>query len=137
MEQHETQSHADAAALLLEALGRTIHELELWQLGNIKDAGTETAIRIGKAAIGQATAAGVAIIDVHALLAGRSQIASIWGIDDVISIRPDLSHEQAWEILLQAEKQHDANIGINWDVLSCHASHLCGDAPESAEAGEG
>lgn len=122
-----------AASALLEALERTIHELELWQLGNIKDEGTETAIRIGKAAIGQAKAAGVAVIDAHALLADRGQIASIWGIDDVLILRPDLSPEQAWEVLLFAEKRHDANTGINWEVLDCHASHLFGDAPEAVE----
>jgi hypothetical protein len=49
----------EAASALLGALGRTIHELELWQLGNIKDEGTEIAIRIGNAAVEQAAIAGI------------------------------------------------------------------------------
>ena len=129
----ETDQIRQAAQLLLEALERAIRELKLWQLGNIKDEGTESAIRIGNAAIEQATSAGVAIIHVQDLLAERGQIASIWGIDDVLILRPDLSLEQAWDVLQQAENYHDANIGINWEVLNCHASHLCGDAPEVAE----
>lgn len=123
-----------AAQLLLEALERAIRELKLWQVGNIKDEGSESAIRIGKAAIEQATSAGVAIINLYDLLAERGQIASIWSIDDVLSIRPDLSPEQAWDVLQQAEGNHDANIGINWEVLRFHAENLFGEAGESAEA---
>ena len=106
----------------------------------VKDA-LLAAYRAGAAA-GRATAAAntdgglpdPAGIDVHALLAPRRQIASIWSIGDVQEVRPDLTDDQAWEVLQQVERAHDATIGINWDVLSCHADMLHGDAPESNEA---
>jgi len=45
------------------------------------------------------------------------EIAIIWSVEDVLSIREDLTPEQALEVLEQAEHKHDASIGINWDVL--------------------
>ena len=60
-------------------------------------------------------------IDVHALLAARRQIASIWSIEDVQIVRSGLTDDQAWEVLQRVRKCHDATIGINWDVLKIHA----------------
>jgi hypothetical protein len=51
-------------------------------------------------------------------------IILIWATADVLSIRPDLTEEQAAEVLAAADRRHDANIGINWDVLECHAEWL-------------
>jgi hypothetical protein len=75
-------------------------------------------------------------IDVHALLAGRREIAVIWCIEDVQANRPDLTDDQCWEVLEAAKRYHDATIGINWDVLNCHAEMLFGYAPETDEAEE-
>ncbi len=47
-----------------------------------------------------------------------------WHIDDVKELRPDLSDAQAREVLERARDQHDASIGINWDVLGFHALFL-------------
>jgi len=33
-------------------------------------------------------------------------------------------------------RYHDATIGINWDVLSCHADMLFGFVPETADRPE-
>ena len=71
-------------------------------------------------------------IDIHSVLADRRQIAAIWSIEDVQAVRPDLSEEQCWEVLQAAYRHHDATIGINWDVLGCHAEMLFGDAPDAA-----
>ena len=49
------------------------------------------------------------------------EIAIIWSVADVLEIRPDLSQDQAEDVLLLADKKHDATIGINWDVLGFHA----------------
>jgi hypothetical protein len=54
----------------------------------------------------------------------KKTISIVWGTDDVKEIRPDLMHEQAWEVLKQAEHYHDANIGISWEVLWMHAQDL-------------
>jgi hypothetical protein len=47
-----------------------------------------------------------------------------WHIEDVKAVRPNLTDEQAREVLEEAEDQHDANIGINWYVLASHADYL-------------
>lgn len=63
-------------------------------------------------------------LDVHELLAGRQQIADIWCVEDVQSVRPDLTDDEAWEVLLEVKRHHDANFGITWDVLERHADQL-------------
>jgi hypothetical protein len=76
-------------------------------------------------------------IDVHVLLAPRRQIADVWSIEDVQEVRPDLTDDQAWEVLRRAEDNFDAEAGINWDILSYHAQMLFGDAPDADESDEG
>jgi hypothetical protein len=99
-----------------------------------------TSLDAAQAAIADAEAAGItpasAEINVHAYLAERRQIASIWHIEDVQSVRPDLTDGQAWKVLQSARRNHDANTGINWDVLECHADMLFGPAPETPAAEE-
>ena len=58
------------------------------------------------------------------------EIAIVWSVADVLDIRPDLTEDQAYEVLIQADQNHDATIGISWDVLDCHASMLY---PEETE----
>ena len=62
--------------------------------------------------------------DFHALLAERRQIAAIWSVEDVQGIRPDLSEDQAWEILQAVQRRHDAELGINWLTLELTADDL-------------
>lgn len=38
-------------------------------------------------------------------------------IDDVKSVDASLSDDQCREVLRLLKKNHDANIGINWDVI--------------------
>jgi hypothetical protein len=45
------------------------------------------------------------------------QIKISWNIDDVQSVSPHLSEEQASDVLDFLFENHDANIGINWDVI--------------------
>jgi hypothetical protein len=40
-----------------------------------------------------------------------------WCVDDVLQRRPDLTEDQACEVLGSLEHTFDANIGINWDVI--------------------
>lgn len=48
---------------------------------------------------------------------------SVWGwsIGDVLSLRPDLTDDEAYDVLLTAKRRFDAEVGINWTVLSIHA----------------
>lgn len=73
--------------------------------------------------------------DIHRILEARQQIAVIWCIEDVQSVRPDLNEDQAWQVLQFASDSHDANWGINWQTLECAAHSLFGSAPEHADAG--
>jgi len=73
-------------------------------------------------------------IDIDALLADRGQIALIWSIKDVQEGRPDLTDEQAWEVLQQVKNDHDATLGVTWDTLEWAARDLFGDAPGTGDA---
>jgi len=75
-------------------------------------------------------------IDINALLAQRKQIALIWSVEDVQELRPDLTDDQAWEVLLEVQRHHDAELGVNWLTLEWAAKDLFGDAPETDEASE-
>ena len=63
-------------------------------------------------------------IDLYDLLYERRQIAHIWSIEDVLEVRPDLSEEQAWEVLQKVDAKKDASVGITWDTLRLHADWL-------------
>ena len=65
-------------------------------------------------------------VDIHGTLKNRRQIAVIWSVDDVLEIRPDLTEDEAWNVLQAVEDDHDANVGICWDVLEYHANCLFG-----------
>ena len=54
-------------------------------------------------------------------------IAVVWHIEDVLEVRPDLNRNQALEVLRSVKRNHDANVGINWDVLSATAEVLYGE----------
>ncbi|MGL4555766.1 MAG: hypothetical protein ACRC33_31750, partial [Gemmataceae bacterium] len=59
-----------------------------------------------------------------ALLATRRQIAVVWGVEDVQSVRPDLDDGRSWEVLQAAARNHDAGGGINWDTLEVTADEM-------------
>ena len=67
------------------------------------------------------------------LLAKHRKIAAIWCIEDVKAIRPDLTEDQAWEILQQVESSHDAENGITWTTLETIADDLFGPSTETDE----
>ena len=65
--------------------------------------------------------------DLDSLLAEHGLIADIWSVGDVSDVRPDLTRDQAMAVLQQVIRRHDANNGINWDVLSDAADSLFPD----------
>jgi hypothetical protein len=44
-----------------------------------------------------------------------------WGVEDVFSLEERLTHLQSMSVLALADRYHDANVGVNWDVLRYHA----------------
>ena len=59
-----------------------------------------------------------------------------WSIQDVQAERPDLSDDQAREVLTYLIDNHDANNGVNWEAINYAAYVLFGAAPEAAEKKE-
>jgi len=55
-------------------------------------------------------------------------ITITWHIDDVFCRAKEkginITEEQAIEILQNIKHNHDATIGVNWDVIDCHLDML-------------
>ena len=51
-------------------------------------------------------------------------ISITWTIEDVQELEPKTSDEQAKEVLRLALRNHDANEGINWEVLKYYISEF-------------
>jgi hypothetical protein len=69
----------------------------------------------------------IADVDCSALYAMAQQlgmIAILWDVNDVKALRPDLTREQCFAVLEQAFYEHDAYIGITWEVLYTNAEYL-------------
>jgi hypothetical protein len=79
-----------------------IQEVTLGQVGEYwEDIGIETVIE-----------------HIQMLEGNNDTFSKIWHVDDVLSINSTLSRNHARLILTMAMDNHDANIGINWEVLT-------------------
>ncbi len=54
----------------------------------------------------------------------KTQIAIIWSIEDVQENHLLLTNDQAFEVLKALEQYHDANVGINWEVIDVWVKQL-------------
>lgn len=70
------------------------------------------------------------------MLADPDWIAVFWCVDDVKSVAPHLSDDEAREVLETAERRHDADIGINWIVLETISDMLFGHPDDEDEEDE-
>lgn len=61
------------------------------------------------------------------MLEGPDSIAVIWTVDDVKSVRPDLTDEQCRQVLAAVDHNHDASLGITWETLANEAWDLVPD----------
>ena len=52
------------------------------------------------------------------------EISIVWSTEDVLSVSPDLTKEQAREVLYELDHNHDASIGISWDVIDIIAEGM-------------
>tara|TARA_R100000995_G_scaffold35555_1_gene16270 strand:- start:30741 stop:30941 length:201 start_codon:yes stop_codon:yes gene_type:complete len=48
----------------------------------------------------------------------------VWCVDDVLLYVPRLTREQAREVLHEAYRCHDADLGIAWDTFSIYAAMM-------------
>jgi hypothetical protein len=99
-----------------------------------------SSIENAHATVAQAKAAGIAsaTTDVDNLirehLQRQRQVAVIWCVADVKDVRPDLTDDQAWEVLQECRDQHDCEWGITWTFIKDVAANLFGKAPKPAES---
>ena len=56
----------------------------------------------------------------------ENEISIIWCVEDVKSLDDSLTDKQCRAVLLMAYQDHDATIGVNWDVLQFHIDELKG-----------
>jgi hypothetical protein len=54
----------------------------------------------------------------------KRQVMFIWDIDDVKEVRPDLTPEQAMDVLTQCKRNHDAEVGMSWDTIRINADDM-------------
>jgi len=47
-----------------------------------------------------------------------------WSTVDVLAVRPELTAEEANKVLDSVYKNHDASVGVNWQVLTTTADNL-------------
>lgn len=50
-----------------------------------------------------------------------NEIMISWHVDDVAAMNTELTKEQCHDILLDIERNHDANIGIHWNIIEQYA----------------
>lgn len=51
-------------------------------------------------------------------------IAQRWHVEDVQKVRPDLNKEKCIDVLKSVDATFNAEIGINWSVITKHADKL-------------
>lgn len=78
----------------------------------------------------------VGYVEVRDYFKREHMIYTAWDADDIQNVRPDLTDEQAWEVLQYVERKHDAEVGINWHALEWGAEELYGLAPDEDEVEE-
>ncbi len=68
-----------------------------------------------------------AMIDLRELLARERAIALIWDADQVLSHYSHLTRDEAWSVLQECERRHDAERGLSWDEVGEAVAELFPD----------
>lgn len=72
-------------------------------------------------------------LDLEDLLLTNRMIGQFWATGDLQNIRPDLSEEQAWQVLQQADGRQNPHDPISLEVLSRIAESLFPSPPTSGQ----
>lgn len=62
--------------------------------------------------------------DLHDHLELHHEVAAVWGIEDVRCVRPDLTEDQAWDVLKECQRVYDCNHRFNWLFIDSVAESL-------------
>lgn len=73
------------------------------------------------------------VVEYHPRYNPSSQVAIVWGTDDVKAVRQDLTEDQAMQVLVAVKYSHDATLGVTWDTLECQAQRLFGNPPADVD----
>jgi hypothetical protein len=57
-------------------------------------------------------------------MSDEDTISIVWSVEDVLTVRPDLTKDQARDVLYMVEQKHDASMGVCWETLEIHADWL-------------
>jgi hypothetical protein len=68
--------------------------------------------------------------DIYKLLRRRRRVIVIWGVENVLQERPDLTEDQAWEVLEKCRDKHDCEWGFTWKFIRDVADELFPKADE-------
>lgn len=60
----------------------------------------------------------------------ENQISINWHVDDVLSVDETLTQSEARQVLYLLKHNHDASIGINWNVIQDVINQLKGASNE-------
>jgi hypothetical protein len=112
-------SGASAPALSPEGWEQLLPAIEA-VVSSADDAGCSDDLTVTSASAVEQLSAMLTSLRRNGRIAPRSQHG--FSVNDVQSIRPDLSDEQAKEVLQMADDRFDASVGVNWDVLRAHAA---------------
>jgi hypothetical protein len=78
------------------------------------------------------------LAQIEAILIRRGYIVTLWSIEDVQTVRPDLTDAQCRKVLERCQRYHDAEIGLNFPLIEMHADDLFpkpdGDDEDEEEA---
>ena len=58
----------------------------------------------------------------------NAEISIVWGVEDVIAQAEEsgieITDDQAYKLLTHMKRNHDAESGINWDVIDCYLQNM-------------
>src|SRR5579884_4339857 len=122
---HRSSDVCSSDLLIEDADGRCILQLHFWDEPDTDEAAVaEAKAQMLVAALNLQGGGWVLPPYPHWTLYHDKQIAAIWGIEDVQELRPDLTADQAWEILQRVAHVHDRNHGITRQTLRQTAEEM-------------
>jgi len=128
---HRDFTGSAARIRILDPQGDSVLNIYFWDDPNTTEAAAaQKKAKLLVAAMNLRRGGSVELPQIFSLLAERRQIATYWGVDDVQQLRPDLSGDQAWEILQQVDLAHDRDHGLTRNTIRHVADELF---PESSQ----
>ncbi|HLJ45701.1 MAG TPA: hypothetical protein VKU01_06830 [Bryobacteraceae bacterium] len=122
---HRSSDGCDDTFLIEDRDGQCILQLHFWDEPDTTEAAmAEAKAQMLVAALNLTGSGWVLPPYPHWTLRHDKQIADIWGIEDVQTLRPKLTADQAWEILQRVDDDHDPNHGITRKTIRRVADEL-------------